>query len=147
MLTNSLCPKFSALLAVAALGAILSGCGGEGDATDPPRDAVLPGNTVVFEGRQRVQCDFTGGITPQQSAMKLTTAGVDVLKSGCGAMTGVAYPAVCGGATGEILLHEIRRENLDAAERAGFIPAEELVDRRANTGYAWVDCQTGATLP
>ena len=108
---------------------------------------VRPGNAVVYEGRGRLQCDFTGGITPQQSATKLTAAGVDVLRSGCGAMTGVFFAAVCGGSSGEILLHEIRTENLDTAERAGFIPAEELVSRPAGTGYAWVNCETGATLP
>lgn len=130
-----------------ALGAGLSGCGGEGDGTDSPINRIRPGITVVFEGRGRLQCDFTGGITPAQSAMKLTGAGVDVLQSGCGVMTGVAFAAVCGGPSGEILLHEIRTVNLDTAERAGFIPAQELVSRSAGTGYAWVNCETGATLP
>jgi len=114
---------------------------------DSPIERIRSGNTVVYEGRGRLQCDFAGGITPQQSAMKLTGAGVDVLQSGCGVMTGVAFAAVCGGSSGEILLHEIRTENLDTAERAGFIPAGELVSRSAGTGYAWVNCETGATLP
>jgi len=132
---------------MSALSASLSGCGGEGDGMDSPIENLRPGNAVVFEGRGRLQCDFTGGRTPQQSAMKLTGAGVDVLRSGCGVMIGVAFAAVCGGSSGDILLHEIRQENLDTAERVGFVPADELVDRRAETGYAWVNCETGATLP
>jgi hypothetical protein len=147
MATTTHFQSLATLLAVCALGASLSGCGGEGDAADSPIERLRPGNTVVFEGRGRLQCDFTGGMTPAQSAMKLTAAGVDVLRSGCGAMTGVAFPAVCGGASGELLLHEIREENLDTAERLGFVQAEELVDRRAETGYAWVNCETGAILP
>lgn len=135
------------LVVMCALGASLAGCGGEGDAADSPIEKLRPGNAVVYEGRGRLQCDFTGGSTPQQSALKLTAAGIDVLRSGCGAMTGVAFPAVCGGASGEILLHEIRTVNLADAERAGFIPATELVDRAAGTGYAWVHCETGAVLP
>jgi hypothetical protein len=132
------------LIAVCCAGIGLTSCGGESDA---PIENLRPGNLVVFEGRGRLQCDFTGGITPAQSAMKLTGAGVDVLRSGCGVMTGVAFAAVCGGSSGELLLHEIRQENRDTAESLGFAPAQELVSRASGTGYAWADCQTGAILP
>jgi hypothetical protein len=144
MFSNSRSQAFFALVAACVAGLGLAGCGEESDA---PIENLRPGNLVVFEGRGRLQCDFTGGITPAQSALKLTNAGVDVLRSGCGAMTGVAFAAVCGGSSGEILLHEIRRENRDPAESLGFVPAEELTNRASGTGYAWVDCQTGATLP
>jgi hypothetical protein len=132
------------LVAVCCSGIGLTGCGEESEA---PIENLRPGNLVVFEGRGRLQCDFTGGITPAQSALKLTNAGVDVLRSGCGVVTGVAFAAVCGGSSGEILLHEIRQENRDTAEGLGFAPAQELVSRASGTGYAWVNCQTGATLP
>jgi len=134
----------SALLAVCALSAGLSGCGEESDA---PIENVRRGNTLVYEGRGRLQCDFTGGITPEQSAMKLIREGVDVLRSGCGGMTEVAFAAVCGGPSGELVLHEIRSANLDTAERAGFRDVSELKVPGGSQGYAWVDCDTGNTLP
>lgn len=136
-----------ALIALAAACVAVLGLAGCGEESDAPAESVRSGNMVVFEGRGRLQCDFTGGITPAQSALKLTNEGVDVLRSGCGAVTGVAFAAVCGGSSGEILLHEIRHENRDTAERLGFVPAEELTNQASGTGYAWVDCQTGAILP
>ncbi|HEU4780894.1 MAG TPA: hypothetical protein VFS58_13510 [Steroidobacteraceae bacterium] len=105
------------------------------------------GNVVVFASRERLQCDFTGGITPQQSEQKLIREGVDVLRSGCGGMTEVAFAAVCGGASGDIVLHEIRSVNLDTAERVGFGSVAELRVPGGIPGYAWVDCETGARLP
>jgi hypothetical protein len=131
-------------VAVCCAGIGLTGCGEDSSA---PLEDLRSGNLVVYEGRGRLQCDFTGGITPAQSAMKLTGAGVDVLRSGCGVMTGVVFAAVCGGSSGELLLHEIRAENRETAEQLGFAPAQELVSRVSETGYAWVDCQTGAILP
>jgi hypothetical protein len=127
-----------------ALGLSLSGCGEE---SDMPGESVRTGNTVVFESRGRLQCDFTGGITPEQSAMKLINAGVDVMRSGCGGMTDVVFAAVCGGSSGELVLHEIRTVNLDTAEHAGFHSVAELKVPGGGKGYAWVDCQTGAMLP
>lgn len=144
MFTASRPLHLSALVAVCALSAVLSGCGEESDA---PSDLLRRGNILVFEGRGRLQCDFTGGITPEQSAMKLIREGVDVLRSGCGGMTDVAFAAVCGGPTGELVLHEIRSANLDTAERAGFRDVSELKVPGGGQGYAWVDCDTGNLLP
>jgi hypothetical protein len=135
-------PPLPALLVVCGLSIGLSGCGEE-SAGEQPR----PGNSFVFEGRGRLQCDFTGGITPEQSAMKLIREGVDVMRSGCGAMTEVAFAAVCGGPSGELVLHEIRSVNLDTAERAGFREVAELKTSGGGQGYAWVNCDTGAVLP
>jgi hypothetical protein len=134
----------SAMLAVCALSFGLSGCGED---SDTPEETFRSGNAVVYEGRGRLQCDFTGGITPEQSAMKLIREGVDVMKSGCGAMTDVAFAAVCGGPNGELVLHQIRTVNLDTAERAGFHAVAELKVPGGGQGYAWVDCTTGAVLP
>ena len=133
-----------ALLAVCVLSIGLAGCGEE---SDTPVDQPRPGNTLVFEGSGRLQCEFTGGVTPEQSAMKLIREGVDVLRSGCGAMTEVAFAAVCGGPNGELVLHEIRSANLDTAERVGFRPVSDLKTRSGGQGYAWVDCETGKPLP
>jgi hypothetical protein len=142
MVTRTRYLHVPALLAVCVLGTGLSGCGDE-SGTPVGR----PGNTLVFEGRGRLQCVFTGGITPEQSAMKLIREGVDVLRSGCGAMTDVAFATVCGGPSGELVLHEIRTANLDTAERAGFRPVADLKTRSGGQGYAWVDCETGNALP
>ena len=97
---------------------------------------------TVFEGRGTVQCQSAGGITPQQSGLKLIRQGLDVRRSGCGVMTNVAFPAVCGGATGEILLHDIPAVSLDVADRLQFKSVDTL-----NNGYAWVDCESGRILP
>lgn len=144
MFTKSRSPLLMVLVAVCCTS---SGCGGEGEEVGEPIEKLRPGNMVVYEGRGRLTCAFTGGSTPQQSAMKLANAGVDVLRSGCGGVTGVVSPAVCGFPSGEILLHEIRSVNLDTADRLGFAPADNLIDRSRGTDYVWVDCQTGATLP
>lgn len=144
MATRTRYLRVSALFAVCALSIALASCGEESDAPDDT--ARRSGNTLVFEGRGRLQCDFTGGITPEQSAMKLTREGVDVLRSGCGAMTDVAFAAVCGGASGELVLHEIRSVNLDTAQRVGFRSVSEL-KAQSGQGYAWVNCDTGIPLP
>ena len=133
-----------ALLAMSVLSIGLSGCGEE---SDTPVERVRAGNTLVFEGSGRLQCELTGGITPEQSAMKLIREGVDVLRSGCGAMTEVAFAAVCGGPNGELVLHEIRTAILETAERVGFQPVSDLKTPSGGQGYAWVDCETRKVLP
>src|SRR3954469_17422082 len=138
----SLLRAFSAVLVVQ-----LAACGGGDENGDvaPGKTLAAPGNTVVFQSRQSVQCG-SRGLTPEQGAQTLINAGIDVMKSGCGVMTGVAFPAVCGGETGEILLHEIRKENLPDAEHLGLQSAATLKDSTSGTGYAWVDCATGVPL-
>jgi hypothetical protein len=94
---------------------------------------------TVYQGAGSTQC-YGGGITPRASAQVLTSAGVYVLESGCGAITGVAYPAVCGAPTGEIVLHRIPEPKLSVAEGLGFLPASTL--RQSNgVDYAWVSCR------
>jgi hypothetical protein len=94
-----------------------------------------PDATLVFENGAP-QCEPAASL--ESSARKLLDAGVDVLKSSCGAQTGVGYAAVCGGLSGELLVHEIRRVDLPQAERLGFQEIEVLVD--AGTGYQLSDC-------
>lgn len=95
----------------------------------------LPDATLVFENGAP-QCE--PAVSLESSARKLLDAGVDVLKSSCGAQTGVGYAAVCGGLSGELLVHEIRRVDLPEAERLGFQQIEVLVD--AGTGYRLAVC-------
>ena len=87
------------------------------------------------------QCE--PAILLESSAQKLIDAGVDVLRSSCGVRTGVSYAAVCGGPSGDILVHEIRSVNIRDANRLGFQEISILVDASAGTGYQLVDCDTG----
>lgn len=117
--------------------AVLSSCNEDGnDSAD----------TVVFEARGSVQCG-PPGMTPEQSALKLTSAGLEVVRSACGVITGVVHPAVCGGQDGKILLHQIRTLNLKDAEVLGFSSAAKLQDHATGRDYERVDCQTGAIIP
>ncbi|SRR5690349_22622676 len=126
---------------VCALGAGLLGCGDE-----KAPGTIHRGDVLVYEGRQAVQCG-SRGLTTQESAQKLINGGIDVIASNCGVVTGVVYAAVCGQATGEILIHEIRRVNVPDAEQRGFNPVVELQDPVSGVSWEKVDCQTGVVLP
>ena len=126
---------------VCALGAGLPGCG-----DDKAPGTIHRGDVLVYEGRQAVQCG-SRGLTTQESAQKLINGGIDVIASNCGVVTGVVYAAICGQATGEILIHEIRRVNVPDAEQRGFNPVVELQDPVSGVSWEKVDCQTGVVLP
>lgn len=129
---------FPRALPILLLG-LMTACGG-----DKTQDARFP-DVLVFQSRQSIQCG-SKGLTPDQGAQRLINGGIDVVRSGCGAMTNVAFPAVCGNANGEILLHEIRRENLPDAERLGLQSIETLRNPTDGAGYVWTDCDTGQVL-
>ena len=80
------------------------------------------------------------GVSLVSRAQILINAGIDVLQSTCGIRTGVQYPAVCGGATADILVHEIRSVNLPDAEQLGFQEIGTLIDAAAGRSYKLVDC-------
>jgi len=122
------------------LSVLLCACGDDGMQPKAP-EKIGAADLVVYESDGSVQCS-PPTLTPQQSAQKLVNGGIDVMQSGCGGTTGVAYAAVCGGLNGSLLLHEIRRVNLPDAERLGFNDASKLIDQSEGTGYAWVDCTT-----
>jgi hypothetical protein len=84
------------------------------------------GTVVVYEfGPHLAQCS-PPAITLAGSAAKLTDAGIQVLQSSCGFLEGVAFPAVCGAGTGELLLHDIPAASVVAAEAAGFVRASTI---------------------
>jgi hypothetical protein len=120
-----------------AMGAAMGKCSDEGKAS---------GDTVVYEGRASVQCG-SSGMSPETSAMKLTNAGIEVVQSACGVITGVSFPAVCGGPDGKILLHQIRTTNLRDAEVLGFSSAALLHDPAKGRDYERVNCQSGNIIP
>ena len=123
------------LFAIAMAGA-LSKCDAEGGKA---------GDTVVYESRASVQCG-SSGMSPEQSAEKLTNAGLQVVQSACGVITGVSFPAVCGGSDGKILLHQIPATNLRDAEVLGFNSAALLHDPSTGRDYERVNCQTGKII-
>lgn len=129
--------RLMAVMLPGALGIVLAGCDED--------TGLVPGRTLVYESSGRLQCE-AGGLTPQQSAMKLAAADIKALASSCGVVTGVAYPAVCGAGTGDILLHEIRTADLPAAHQLGFATADSL-RTGSSIDYQQVDCETRAVLP
>src|SRR5690606_1411151 len=91
------------------------------------------GEVVVYEAGPHVAQCAPVAVTRWQSAAKLTSAGIDVRRSSCGFIEGIAYPAVCGAGTGQILLHDIPAESLAAAEAAGCASVETLNDWRRDS--------------
>lgn len=124
-----------------ALAAGLCGCDGE-----KAPGTIRAGDALVYESRQAVQCG-SRGLTTSQSAQKLINGGIDVIASNCGVVSGVAYVALCGTETGEILIHEIPAVNIPDAEQRGFNRVTELQDPVSGISWEKVDCQTGAVLP
>ncbi len=104
-----------------------------------PQDSVIPDDLLVYADREVRQCE-SDGVSSGASAQILINAGIDVLQSTCGIRTGVEYPAVCGGGTADILVHEIRSVNLPDAEQLGFQEISTLIDATAGTGYELLDC-------
>ena len=101
--------------------------------------SIGPENLLVYADREARQCE-SDGVSPEASAQILINAGIDVLQSTCGIKTGVEYPAVCGGETADILVHEIRSVNLPDAEQLGFQEISTLTDAAAGTSYELLDC-------
>lgn len=99
-----------------AVGFMLTACGSDSDSH----------NTKVFKPDASIQCE-DGGISPDEMRLELASNGIDVL---CAqkAHDGMAYPTVCGGASGNINVFEIRKVNVPDAEKLGFKPVSELPD-------------------
>ena len=93
----------------------------------------------MYANREVRQCE-SDGVSPEASAQILINTGIDVLRSTCGIITGVFFPAVCGGGTADILVHEIRSVNLPEAEQLGFREISTLTDAAAGTSYQLLDC-------
>ena len=109
------------------------------DDSAKPETAVLPDDVLVYADRGAKQCE-SDGVSIDASAQKLINAGIDVLRSTCGFKTGVEFPAVCGGETADILVHEIRVANIPDAEPLGFQEISTLVDAASGTSYELIDC-------
>lgn len=131
----------SYFLCLLAVTVIFVGCGQRADREEAAEEASTAGPEApagkdepavqaeeliwVLEASGSRQCEG-GGTSLGDSARKLTDSGVDVQESRCGVRTDRMYPAVCGGPTGDILLHLIGRESLDAALELGFDPSDQV---------------------
>lgn len=95
-------------------------------APTPSATTAAPASTPlqVFKSRGSVQCGDRG-TAPELMRAELERAGVRVLSARCGS-DGRMYPAVCGGATGEINLFEIDTGDAERARALGFAPLSEL---------------------
>ncbi len=80
----------------------------------------------VFKYNQSTQCN-NDGIPLEVMERELVGAGIDV-KCSQKANDGLMYPAVCGGATGEINVYTIQPENIPDAEQLGFRHVKELTE-------------------
>ena len=141
-------PKVTTLLITGATCALLGACGGGGESAEDPLDSerASAGDVLVYESRQAIQCT-TRGLTPQASAQKLVNGGIDVLESNCGVNTDLVVITVCGAGTPDIIIHKIRRANLEDAEQLGFESVATLQNPTTGIGYAKVDCDTGELQP
>ncbi len=92
----------------------------------------------VYMNKGAVQCE-SSGLSKEESAQRLIDNGIDVLKSECGQLTGVAFATVCGGATGDINLHTIVSQNLLDAERLGYESIADLAQDSA-LGFIVIEC-------
>jgi len=135
MLNRTLCLLLAALLCACSPGADRTAATAEKDAAgtaevSKPKEEAPPVQAEeliwVYEARGNKQCEQGGGISLEDSSAKLTGNGVEVQESRCGVRTDRMYPSVCGGATGDILLHLIGRGSLDAALELGFDPADKI---------------------
>nr|WP_010132928.1 hypothetical protein [Microbulbifer agarilyticus] len=80
-------------------------------------------NMWVMQARGNRQCEG-GGRSLQASSAQLVENGIKVQESRCATRTDRMYPSVCGGATGDVLIHKIPAGFLDAALELGFDPAK-----------------------
>lgn len=105
-----------------------------------------PTITTVYTNRGAAQCEHSG-LSPQDSATILAAAGIDVLSTSCGFQTGIAFPAVCGAGTPDILIHEIRSVNLPDAEALGYHRIATLSDPDNVSGYQLTECTEPSDMP
>jgi len=104
------------------------------------RAATTSESVMVYESRNALQCEPTSGISPADSAAKLSDAGIDMVDTYCGYKTGVMYPAACGMGTPDILIHRIAETDLSVALQTGFSLVDELTNYEQGISYEVVDC-------
>lgn len=104
-------------------------------------DAPADDTAQVFISSGRTQCN-NDGLMLSQTQLMLVQGGLDVLASSCGVITGIAFPAVCGGGTPNINIHRIRKVNVPDAERLGFLDVRDIGVKLGvpGTGFQVIEC-------
>lgn len=135
MKNSTLLPVFAALAFVFGIAACEQPVGEREDvkaettekSEEAEEEAVVSAEELIWVYRERGnrQCEG-GGTSLDESSARLTGGGVKVHESRCGVHTDRMYAAVCGGATGDILLHLIGRDSLDVALGLGVDPADQV---------------------
>ena len=75
---------------------------------------------VVYKSTGARQCEPDSGTSLAASQALLTNAKITLYKSSCGVITGVAYPAVCGGGTPNVNMHTIATTDVRTAMSLGY---------------------------
>lgn len=102
----------------------------EFDIIDSAQTLVRKDNGVIFKLNQSLvevykatgalQCEPASGTSLTASAAALSKADIATSASNCGYITGIAFPAVCGGGTASVNIHSIASTDLQAAEGLGY---------------------------
>lgn len=113
---------------------LLSACGNGSGNSQPYSGDNEAATATVFEEKNSIQCG-SSGLSTEQSRQTLITNGIDVIQSDCAYNNLMAFPSVCGADTGEILVHEIPKQNVVDAEKSGFTNTNDISD-----DYSIYDC-------
>lgn len=112
-------------ITLVGLGLLLVACQSNGNKSDK---IVRSGDVYIADGSKQCQ-NFSRNI--KYSAQILTDANIAVTSATCGSLTGVMYPAVCGGQNGKV--HVFQVDDIDAAVLLGFTSIADLPESRGVT--------------
>lgn len=112
-------------ITLVGLGLLLVACQSTGSMSDK---VARSGEVYIADGSKQCQ-NFSRNIS--LSAQKLTEANITVTSSSCGSLTGVMFPAVCGGQNGKV--HVFQVDDIDAAVLLGFTSVSDLPKSRGVT--------------
>ena len=113
---------------------MLYACSGSQSSADRPTE-----NLMVFTAAGKLQCEPESGISTAESGQILESEGILVLDSFCGIQTDLAFPAVCGGGTPDIILHSISSSDENIAVSLGYLAVSNL-ETSNDQGYQLSDC-------
>lgn len=131
-------------LCLVLLAAAVVSCKGQEQGQDLQEPTTMKTITVYIDSGAK-QCLYSGHPLAK-TEQRLQQAGISVVDSACGVLTGVSFPAVCGGRTEKINLHTINLDNLVQAEQLGFKPIASLQQGEL-PGFKKVACdQRGVNL-
>jgi hypothetical protein len=126
-----------AMLFICGLSAcsMLPGGGGDEETRVVDDEEIAVGKVYISKGR--IHCEDQTGKTLAETRADLEAAGIKVFSSACGVITGKMAPALCGGITLHINVHEIDQSKFPEAQTLGYEPIAGLADGQ---GYESGDC-------